>query len=85
MPAVNEFELGTKVIYSHQRGALPSKTVRADAFMTPLLYSYNNSMDENIKTVIGDMPLLFQRHSQALSLSVDQAIAVFNECATEWS
>ena len=71
IPAIKEFEIGTKVIYSHQRGTLPSKTIRADALMTPLLYSYNNAMDDNIKTVIGDMPLLFQRHSQALSLNVD--------------
>ena len=63
IPAIKEFEVGSKVIYSHQRGALPSKNIRADALMTPLLYSYNNAMDENIKTVIGDMPLLFQRHS----------------------
>ena len=68
--AIKEYEIGSKVIYSFQRGAVPGKTIRADALMTPLLYSYNHALEDTVKTCIGDMPMLVQRERFAHSLTL---------------
>ena len=71
-PSVKEFEIGSKVIYSRHR-ALSRMTLAPDAFLTPFLYGYNNSLRRNVKTVVGDMPLLIYRERVANSLKLDKA------------
>lgn len=56
-PATAEFEIGSKVIYSRHR-ALSKVKLAPDAFLTPLLYGYNCAMQRNVKTVMGEMPML---------------------------
>ena len=82
-PATAEFEIGSKVIYSRHR-ALSKARLAPDAFMTPMLYGYNCSMQRNVKTVIGDMPMLILRERVANSLHIDKAKEVFEECVSEW-
>ena len=48
-------------------------TLAPDAFLTPFLYGYNNSLRRNVKTVVGDMPLLIYRERVANSLKLDKA------------
>ena len=69
-PAIREFEVGSKVIYSRYR-ALSSTSLAPDAIMTPFLYGYNNSLNRNVKTCIGDMPVLIQRERFANSLTLE--------------
>lgn len=71
-PSTREFEMGSKVIYSRYR-ALSTTQLAPDAFLTPLLYGYNCSMMRNVKTVVGDMPLLLMRERYANALKIDKA------------
>ena len=72
------------MIYSYHTKNIPGKSIRADSLMTPLLYGYN-AVDANVKTCIGDMPMLVQRERFANSLTLDQCKAIFQECIEEWS
>ena len=83
-PAIREFEVGSKVLYSRYK-ALQSTKLAPDALMTPFIYGYNNSLNRNVKTVIGDMPMLLQRERFANSLTLEQAQEIFDDCLNEWS
>lgn len=82
-PSTREFEVGSKVIYSRHR-ALSTMTLAPDAMLTPFLYGYNNAMNRNVKTVIGDMPMLIYRERVAKSLHIAKAKEIFAECVSEW-
>ena len=69
-PVTNEYEIGSKVIYSYKRGSTSDKSIRPDALMTPLLYGYNHAFEDSVKTCIGDMPMLLQRERYANSLTL---------------
>jgi len=59
-------------------------TLAPDAILTPFLYGYNNSLGRNVKTVVGDMPMLIFRERVANSLKLDKAKQIFAECISEW-
>ena len=71
-PAVREFEIGSKVLYSRYR-PLSRATLASDALMTPFLYGYNCSMTRPVKTCCGDMPMLVMRDIYANSLKLERA------------
>lgn len=83
MPATDEFEVGSKCLYSKLKG-LVQADIKPDALLTPLLYSYNNVLNKNIQTVIGDMPLLVQRERYANALKLPQLKDILNETVSEW-
>ena len=82
-PTINEFELGQKVIYTRGRG-LTALTHQADALFTPMLYGYQTAMQKNVKTCIGDMPMIMQRERQANAVRVAKMREIFDETVTEW-
>jgi len=83
VPAEQDFEVGSHCIYSKQKGMI-DVDIKPDSLMTPLLYAYNNSLDSNVQTYIGDMPMLTQRYRYANALTVQQTKAMFEEALTEW-
>lgn len=76
-PAFDAFEVAPKVLYSPsdlKHNSITDKPI-ADAFLTPLLYSYNTlqGTESNPRVVaIGDMPLLIQKEIQARALNIEQ-------------
>ena len=64
------YDLSTKVLYSKQRSMVDARIV-PDSIMTPLLYAFNNNLDDNKQVCIGDMPMLVQRERLANSLTID--------------
>ena len=82
-PSVREFEVGSKVLYSRHK-ALSKTQLTPDALMTPFLYGYNCALQRNVKTVIGDMPMLLLRERVANSLTIGKAQHIFSECIDEW-
>ena len=61
VPAIDDYELGVKSVYSRHKGSTLERTLRPDALLTPLLYGYSNSMNKNIQYYMGDMPNLVWR------------------------
>ena len=81
-PAIDEYEITPKVLYSPsdlKHSALTDRPI-PDAFLTPLLYSYNtlSSTATNPRVIaIGDMPTLVQKEIQARALNIDQCQQIF--------
>jgi len=48
VPAIDEYELGMKAVYSRHKGSMLERTLRPDALLTPLLYGYNQSLNKNV-------------------------------------
>ena len=60
-PAIDDFDIGAKAIYSRHKGSSLEKVLLPDALLTPLLYGYNTSLNNRVNTYIGDLPMLVLR------------------------
>ena len=74
--AVDNFEMTPKVLYSpsDMKHASLFERPTSDAFLTPLLYSYNSlaSTESNPRVIaVGDMPMLIQKELYARALTID--------------
>jgi hypothetical protein len=79
VPAIDDYEIGVKSVYSRHKGSTLERTLRPDALLTPLLYGYNNSLNANTQYYIGDMPNLVWREQVARQLTLKQAQHIFSE------
>ena len=84
MPAKDQFDYSTKILYSKQR-SMVDFTIRPDSILTPLLYAFNQSLEKNKQVCIGDMPMLVQRERLANAFKLDTLREIFEETLKEWS
>ena len=81
------FDISAKVIYSMGELRYDENKVIPDAFLTPMLYTYNslNDTENNPRSiVIGDMPKLVQLEKWARALNIGQCKGMLNECVEQW-
>jgi len=70
MPMKEMFDISSKVLYSKQKSMVDNE-IRPDSILTPLLYAYNNNLNEQVQVCIGDIPMLVHRECLANSFKVD--------------
>jgi hypothetical protein len=83
MPMKEMYDFSTKVLYSKQKSMVDNE-IRPDSILTPLLYAFNNNLNEQVQVCVGDIPMLVHRERLANSFKVEQLKAIFTEVIEEW-
>ncbi|TNV80742.1 hypothetical protein FGO68_gene107 [Halteria grandinella] len=89
IPATDEFEVGTNAVYSQTKRTMDLE-LKADAFLTPLLYAYNNHLNRSattgahIQVIVGDMPKVVHRELAGRRFRVQECQEMFRETIRVW-
>ncbi len=83
IPCKQMFDISTRALYSKQKSMVDDE-IRPDSILSPLLYAYNFSLNQDVQVCIGDIPMVVHRERLANSVKIEQLKSIFKEALTEW-